>query len=178
MKKILTIALSTFVVGGLAALTIPKQAHAKPMGEVLPLPATLYDASGKEISIEQLRGKIVALYFSAEWCIPCKKFTPKLAKFREENAKKGFEVVFMSLDRSDQQKARYMKNAKMKWLTSPGQNTKEINQILDYYKLPGIPSLVVFGPKGQLITTAGRDDVDKMPETALAKWRAMIATDS
>lgn len=79
----------------------------------------------------------------------------------------------MSLDRNAEQKTAYMREEGMQWLTVPGQSSKEINQIMDFYKLPGIPSLIVFGPDGQLITSTGREDVTNEPNTALAKWRSM-----
>ena len=33
---------------------------------------------GKHVSICELRGETVGLYFSAQWCVPCQKFTPRL----------------------------------------------------------------------------------------------------
>ena len=33
---------------------------------------------GKHVSIIELRGKTIGLYFSAQWCVPCQKFTQKL----------------------------------------------------------------------------------------------------
>ncbi|MDF1813848.1 MAG: thioredoxin family protein [Verrucomicrobiales bacterium] len=172
MKKILTIRLTTLLVVGLAISFTATSAQAKPMREILPLPGTVFDASGTEVPTESLRGKIVALYFSAHWCGPCKKFTPQLIKFHEANKRNGFEVVFMSLDRSQSQKDAYMKQSGMNWYTAPGHGTKEINFIMDYYKLRGIPALIVFGPNGEVITTDGRSDVTGNPGGAFAKWQA------
>ena len=42
------------------------------------LPDTFYDVEGKTVSKEKLKGKFVGVYFSASWCPPCRKFTPKL----------------------------------------------------------------------------------------------------
>ena len=49
--------------------------------------------------------KVVAIYFSAGWCGPCRQFTPILSKFYSEMNKKGkkFEVVFISRDRSQEE---------------------------------------------------------------------------
>ena len=52
------------------------------------LPNELLDAGGQEVSIDELKGKYVGLYFSASWCGPCRTFTPKLKKFRDQNEKK------------------------------------------------------------------------------------------
>ena len=177
MKKLVLTAVSIGLLAGVVALTTSQiSAEAKPMREVLPLPPTVFDANGKKIPTESLRGKIVALYFSAHWCGPCRQFTPKLVEFRDQNAKDGFEVVFMSLDRSAKAKADYMKAEGMKWLNAPGQSTREINHIMNYYKLRGIPSLIVFGPNGELITTDGRGDVTGSPSSALKKWKSQLGS--
>ena len=150
MKKLLIIALSAGLLVGIVAMTTSQtSAEAKPMREILPLPPSLFDADGKKIPTESLRGKVVALYFSAHWCGPCRQFTPKLVEFRNQNEKNGFEVVFMSLDRSAQEKKSYMKQEGMKWFNAPDQSTPEIEHIMNFYKLRGIPSMIVFGPNGE-----------------------------
>jgi nucleoredoxin len=52
-------------------------------------------------AVAHFKGKKVALYFSASWCGPCKKFSPLLAGCYDavKKAGKGFEVVFVSADR-------------------------------------------------------------------------------
>ncbi|MDF1756069.1 MAG: thioredoxin family protein [Verrucomicrobiales bacterium] len=176
MKKTLTKALTIALLGGFAALTTSNvSAQQKSMRDILPLPPTIYDASGNEVATESLRGKTVALYFSAHWCVPCRHFTPKLVDFYNQNKSGNFEVVFMSLDRSDRMKKEYMHDSGMKWLTAPGQGSKEINHIMDFYKLQGVPSLIVFGPNGELITKNGRADVTNSPNAALRKWQSKVA---
>jgi thiol-disulfide isomerase/thioredoxin len=180
MQKIKTLTLTLGLLGGLVALTVnlANSAPLKSMRDILPLPPMVFDVSGKEISTESLRGKTVALYFSAHWCVPCRHFTPKLVDFYNQNKEKNFEVVFMSLDRNAKMKKEYMHEAGMPWLTAPGQGSPEINHILDFYKLEGVPSLIVFGPNGELITTDGRGDVTNSPDQAMAKWMARVGRGS
>ena len=59
----------------------------------------LINAAGEKVPTSSLAGKVVGLYFSAEWCPPCKAFTPELVKLRDSASDK-FEVVFVSSDRS------------------------------------------------------------------------------
>ncbi len=135
------------------------------------LPKVLHDAAGKEVDPASLKGKHVALYFSAHWCPPCRAFTPSLVKFRDENAKDGFEVVFVSLDESEGEKETYIKEMNMKWLTIPGASSAEAQALANRFKVQGIPSLIVLSPDGSIVTETGREDVMTSPETALSKWK-------
>jgi len=63
--------------------------------------AGILDKEGNVVNIEDLKNrKVVAFYFSAHWCPPCRSFTPLLIKFYEfcKAEEKDFEVVFISGD--------------------------------------------------------------------------------
>jgi thiol-disulfide isomerase/thioredoxin len=129
----------------------------------------LVDADGQAVSLAQLKGKIVALYFSAHWCPPCRQFTPKLVEFRDKNAE-HFEVVFISSDRTKADKAKYMTDAKMKW-PSVDFGVPSVKALKTKYKVSGIPQLVVLGPNGDTIAEDGRMQVSTAPDTCLAAWQ-------
>jgi len=135
------------------------------------LPAVLHDAKGEKVDPATLKGKHVALYFSAHWCPPCRAFTPSLVKFRDENADKDFEIVFVSLDNSEGEKKTYIREMEMKWLTVPGARSKEAQALAERFQIQGIPALIVLGPDGSLVTENGREDVMSAPDTALRKWK-------
>lgn len=66
------------------------------------------------------QGKVVALYFSAHWCPPCRNFTPILRDFYEEaEGGSGLEIVFVSLDRTPSDLDKYLQEAHGKWLYIP-----------------------------------------------------------
>jgi nucleoredoxin len=80
----------------------------------------LLKGSEKVSLLESLNGKeIVALYFSAHWCPPCKQFTPKLADVYNDliKSQKSFEIVFVSSDRSEEEFYEYFKE--MPWIALP-----------------------------------------------------------
>src|SRR5580698_8938037 len=58
----------------------------------------LQDSSGKTISLNKYRGKVVLLDFWATWCTGCKKEIPWFEAFQSAYAAKGFAVVGVSLD--------------------------------------------------------------------------------
>lgn len=135
------------------------------------LPAVLHDAAGKEIDSSSLKGKYVGLYFSAHWCPPCRAFTPSLVKFRNENAEKNFEIVFVSLDKSTGDKKRYIKDTEMKWPSIPGASSKTADSLAQQFSIESIPTLVILAPDGSVVTAQGRDDVMMSYETALLRWK-------
>jgi len=100
----------------------------------------------------------VMVYFSAHWCPPCRGFTPKLAEFHKKNAaSKNFETVFVSSDKDQAAFDDYYKD--MPWTALPYSERGLKDSLSKKCKVNGIPSLVVFGPDGKIITTDGRSEV-------------------
>ncbi len=133
------------------------------------LPDTLLDSEGNDISIDEIKGKYVGLYFSASWCGPCRSFTPKLIKFKDQH-KEEFEVILIGSDGSPKAQKNYMKKYKMPWLALANQSdaAREISSSL---KVEFIPFLVILDPKGKVITKNGKNDVVRLGQSALSTWK-------
>jgi peroxiredoxin len=58
----------------------------------------LQDSSGKTISLNKYRGKVVLLDFWATWCTGCKKEIPWFSEFQRTYGAQGFAVVGVSMD--------------------------------------------------------------------------------
>ena len=157
----------TFLLGSLPILHGDDHEESS-SGESL-FPAKLLDNKGKEVSSSVLGDKIVGIYFSAQWCPPCRHFTPTLVNFRNSN-NEDFEVVFVSSDRSSGDQLKYMDKYGMKWYTLP-HGSKAANNLKKKFEVRGIPALVIVDSKGNTITKNGRGDVSKDPKTAIAGWR-------
>jgi len=128
-----------------------------------------------------LKGKkVVALYFSASWCPPCKAFTPMLADFYKQYASKdgaGVEIVYVSSDKTVADFDAYY--AKMPWLALPHDASEYKSKLATALRIQGIPSLVVLDvATGHLITNEGRADVQRAAGNAgkaqevIAAWKA------
>jgi thiol-disulfide isomerase/thioredoxin len=66
---------------------------------LLPAPSwSLTDINGKQISSEDLKGRVVLIDFWATWCPPCRKMIPNLIKLDETYQDHGLAVVGISLD--------------------------------------------------------------------------------
>jgi nucleoredoxin len=118
-------------------------------------PQGLVDDAGKAVDITTLKNKTVAVYCSAHWCPPCRTFTPQLVKFANENKAK-LAVVFVSFDQSEEKMFGYMKEAKMPWSAVPFKSAGG-QAIAKEEGVSGIPTLLVYGKDGQLLTKNGRD---------------------
>jgi nucleoredoxin len=150
------------------------------------MPATLHDFDFSTLLGDELLSKngprptagalkdvdVVALYFSAHWCPPCRGFTPQLGAFYERHkAAKHFELVFVSSDKSEDEFATYY-GEQAPWLALPYANRAAKNALSKKYKVSGIPSLVLLDAKtGALITSDGRSDVANDPEAAKFPWK-------
>lgn len=88
-------------------------------------------------TVDLLKGKTaIAIYFSASWCGPCKKFTPVLAQLYKTLNKKGkkLEVVWLSRDRTSEEFLGYYQQ--MPWLAVPLQNLQPVlEKIAPMYQL-------------------------------------------
>ncbi|KAI6214311.1 hypothetical protein M3Y94_00252500 [Aphelenchoides besseyi] len=116
---------------------------------------------GKKVKAEEhLEGKVVALYFSAGWCPPCRAFTPKLKSFYEKLAAAGknFEVIFVSRDREEGDLIEYYNDHHGKWVYLPF-GSPQIQEYLQKYEVKTIPSLKVIKPDGTVVVQDARTEV-------------------
>jgi len=121
------------------------------------LGTSLKSKAGDVETATALKGKaVVALYFSAHWCPPCRGFTPVLAdKYKAlVGDGKAFEVVFVSSDKDEASFDEYY--AEQPWLALPFGSRDVKAALSKKYKVSGIPSLVLLDGDGAIITKDGR----------------------
>ena len=125
---------------------------------------------GASVPVSELSGKVVALYFSAHWCPPCRAFTPTLIKAYTAAKAAGlpFELVFVSSDEDDEGFAEYTKD--MPWPCVKFDDEDRRAQLGERFGVKGIPSLQIVGKDGNLITADGRSAVAKDKEEAIRAW--------
>lgn len=128
--------------------------------------ATLETKAGTQVQADTvLAGKVVALFFSAEWCPGCQVFTPILSKAytAAKAAGKNIEIVFVSSDVDAAAQIKYMDEHHGDWLRVPYDSPlrqglkqqygsfagKEAAGFAGVKRREGIPNLVVIGPSGE-----------------------------
>merc|ERR1712139_189538 len=117
------------------------------------------DRSGNSVSLDSLQGKYIGLYFSASWCGPCRRFTPKLAAVYNKIVGDGdFEVIWASRDRSSYESDKYFQ--KMPWIRMPYSAKNSVYELFyDVFDLTYIPNLVILDPSFNVININARYDV-------------------
>lgn len=117
--------------------------------------------------------KYFALYFSAGWCGPCRRFTPQFVQaYRElKQAHPEFEAVFISADRSSGDMLAYMREDRMPW---PAVKYDQREQKMMDYSGPGIPCLVLVDAKGKVLADSYRGGDYIGPQHVLAETRRIL----
>jgi thiol-disulfide isomerase/thioredoxin len=120
--------------------------------------------------------KFVALYYSAHWCGPCRKFTPQLVEYynRVAPAHPEFELIFVSADRSRFSWETYIRETKMPWLAI---DYDQLRGLAEIQKLGGasIPSLLVLDSGGHIIATSYEGEKYLGPRNALGALDKIFA---
>ena len=77
----------------------PAQSGLKPpSGRSLAPDFNLKDASGKDVKLADLKGKVVLVNFWATWCEGCQVEIPWFVEFQKEYASRGLVVIGISMD--------------------------------------------------------------------------------
>lgn len=126
------------------------------------------DAIGKK--------KLIAYYFSAHWCPPCRKFTPQLVQYYNRVASEHpeFEVVLYSFDKSPAEMEQYMRESNMPWPAIDYDKRNEKKELLAAAG-DGIPSLVLVEASGKLISRSFDGKSNISPQKVLDDLDALFA---
>jgi len=124
--------------------------------------------------------KVIGVYFSADWCGPCRQFTPELVAFYDKmNARRGkkdqFEIVWVSRCRDVNSFGQYFTH--MKWLALPPEEAmgKRGQMLGDLLKVKGIPHLVLLDELGNVITYDARNKIPTDRAGIGFPWRNPLA---
>lgn len=109
------------------------------------------DGNPVKLSDHVGKGKYTLLEFWASWCGPCRADIPHLKEAYELYHPAGFEVISISMD---DDKAKWLKaiaDEQMSWLQVSDLKafTGDFSKI---YNFNGIPTCVLVGPEGEIIT--------------------------
>lgn len=130
-----------------------------------------------------LRGKnVIGVYFSADWCGPCRNFTPELVAFYKKiNSRRGkkdqFEIVWVSRCRDVKSFGQYFTHMGGWYALPPEEAMGERGaKLAEKYKVKSIPHLVLLDDLGNIITYDARNKIPQDKAGIGFPWRNPLAT--
>jgi peroxiredoxin len=107
---------------------------------------TLRTLDGQEITLSQLRGKIVLLDFWATWCGPCRESIPHFVQIYKTNRENGFEMIGLSVDKGDEGVVRrFIESMEIPYLIVIAPE-----EVVRNYKVTAIPTTFLIDKEGKI----------------------------
>ncbi len=113
----------------------------------------LNDPSGKQISLEDLKGKIVLVDFWASWCAPCRGANPELVALYEKYATNGFEILSISLDKDKNRWKQAIEQDKLPWDTHVSDLKGWDSEVIMRYGVEALPTQFLVDREGKLVAS-------------------------
>lgn len=135
----------------------------------------LKDLEGKEISLAQLKDKVVLIDFWATWCGPCRKALPSIEKLSKEFESKGLVTLAISTEEPEVVKQFLIKNKlTIKSLIDKGMETAK------KFSVKGLPTVFIIGRDGKVVShmTGGSEEGDNKEEIFLRNELKKAGIDS
>ncbi len=104
------------------------------------------DVTGREVSSDDLRGKVVLIDFWATWCGPCKKEMPGFQELQDRYGKQGLVVIGIAMDTNSAGVIEFAKTLGVRYplLLNSSELQQKLGEIL------GLPTTFVFDRQGTL----------------------------
>ena len=151
MKKLTKILLSVFLLAaaGANAQNTDDRGYLVKVGDQAPSDFELKLTDGTTTSLQQLRGKIVVLQFTASWCSVCRKEIPHLESELWQ-AYKNRNVVLIGVDRDEplEKVQQYHQDIHITYPLALDPGAEIFGRFAD--KKAGVTRNVVIGPDGKI----------------------------
>jgi thiol-disulfide isomerase/thioredoxin len=129
--------------------------------------------SGSNISINNLKGKIVVIDFWATWCGPCVSEMPHMKELYAKYHDQGVEFVGISLDLPKDQGGlnslkAFVKEKEIRW-PQYYEGKPAAREFAQEWGVNAIPSVFVLDTEGKLYSVQARGRLDEMIPELLKK---------
>lgn len=114
-----------------------------------PLELSGQSLDGKNVSLAQLKGKVVVIHSWASWCELCKKDIDSLQKLQIKYARKGLVIVGVNFDETSATARASTSQLRLQWpqLHGAGLDSTLANQL----GILTLPTMYVINAKGQVV---------------------------
>ena len=120
------------------------------------MPASAEAAEFEEFTFDQLedlvkqnRGKVVMNNFFATWCPPCREEIPSLIRIRKDYGEDKLVLIGASVDEDNNELRKYAAKTKFNYPIK-----KAANDLVHAAGVSGIPHMLVFDTKGEVVGNA------------------------
>ncbi|WP_116809462.1 TlpA family protein disulfide reductase [Steroidobacter cummioxidans] len=107
---------------------------------------TLPSRAGDNVSLEQLKGKVVMLNFWASWCGPCRTEMPLLEQMHKRYSSLGFTLVGVNVEANTADAERWLKDTPVSFPVLFDRDSK----VSKLYDVNAMPSTVFIDRKGNI----------------------------
>ncbi|WP_298475692.1 TlpA disulfide reductase family protein [uncultured Maribacter sp.] len=112
---------------------------------------------GKEVSLNNVLGKITLIDFWAAWCKPCRAENPNVLAVYKKYHDKGLNIIGVSLDKDGEQWKKAILDDKLEW--DQVSNLAYFNdEIAKLYNVDAIPAAFLLDENGVIIAKNLRGD--------------------
>lgn len=117
-------------------------------GDVAPL-FTQADTSGRPVSLESFKGRVVMIDFWATWCGPCIAALPAMKSLWQDYRDRNFALISVSLDYNLDTWRRFVQENRLDWVhTSDGRYFN--NAVAALYGVDAIPAVYLIDRSGRI----------------------------
>lgn len=107
---------------------------------------TLRTLGGQEITLSELKGKVILLDFWATWCGPCRESIPHLIQLYKNYQKDGLVVIGMNVEKGEMDTVRRF----VKSLDIPYPITLSPDEVQRDYRVSGLPTTILIDKQGRI----------------------------
>jgi len=107
---------------------------------------TLRSMDGKNLRLQEQRGRVVMINFWATWCAPCRQEMPHLAKLYDKYRASGFELLAVNVDEEQAKATGLAQQLKLKFPVLFDGDKK----VAGLYDLKAMPSTVLIDRDGRV----------------------------
>ena len=123
---------------------------------------------GREVDVQQMKGKVVLIDFWATWCGPCMKELPEVKTLHTRLQAKGFEIVGLNFDYKKPALLEVIAREKIPW-PQYFEDIEKDNRFGVEFDINGLPTLWLVDKKGVLRDLNARENLAQKVEKLLAE---------
>lgn len=111
--------------------------------------------------------RMLAVYYGASWCGPCRAFVPELIAAYPRLRARGIEMLFVGDDASCAATLDYARTSRMPWLLLPCDRAR--HAVLRRLGGKALPGIVVLDRTGSPVANSWQADGNSMPRATLRR---------